>query len=239
MTDLKVKEYFNKAENTYDYNCALQIRVGLKLIDTLQKYNLKPKSIIDLGCGTGIVTGYLFDRYNANENFALDIADRLLAKARARLINTNFIQGDFDSDLENDELDLIFSNMALQWSSNLYSTLSNIFHHMNACSILAFSIPVDGTFDELPENSKISFRDFEEIKSLLIINGFNILEASSERITQTYASLIQALKSIKGLGANYCNANNNFSSLYKIHKANLGIFNLTYNMGYFLAKKAA
>ena len=69
----KIKECFNKAADTYDANCYIQKIAGKKLMSYLSEYVYKPDNILELGCGTGIVTEILANQYNNyNQFYALD-----------------------------------------------------------------------------------------------------------------------------------------------------------------------
>lgn len=236
MLKYKIKESFNKAVDSYNQNCQIQFDTGCKLIKKIQKLNLNPESVIDLGCGTGLITIHLFHNYpNSKKKYALDIADKLLQKAKKNLKKIIFIEDDFDS-LANLSLDLVFSNMALQWSRNLSNTIDIITQNLQNNGILAFSTLLEGTFYELPINSRIKFKKFEEIKQILIDRNYKILELSNEKIVQNFPSFIHALNSIKNVGANY-SGENNFLPLYRMQKENSGNFSLTYNIIYCIARK--
>lgn len=218
---MKIKDCFNKAASKYDTHCQLQLTTGEKLL------SLTPPAdnIIDLGCGTGITTAKL----SYKKLYALDISNELLQQAKLRLGNKNitYLEKSFD-DFSGLELDLAFANMSLQWSADLKLTLSNIKANLRPGGTLAFSIPLVGTFANL-NISSMPFLSFAQMNKLL--SEWQIIYANTETISYLFPTLIEALRSIKHVGANYCkNKNGNMISRDK------STCLLKYNIGYFMVK---
>lgn len=89
-------------------------RPAIELIERIPQntYN----SIIDLGCGDGVITKALHDKYHSKSVIGLDSSKYMLEKARKvdtgitwQLANIKDFEGNYD---------LIFSNAALQWVDN-------------------------------------------------------------------------------------------------------------------------
>jgi len=218
---MKVKDYFNKAANKYDAHCQLQLTTGEKLLRLIPS----AKKIIDLGCGTGIVT----QKLQYKQLYALDISEKLLAQAKLKLGNENitYLEQSFDA-FSGLELDLAFANMSLQWSEDLEVTLNNIKANLQPKGILAFSIPLLGTFANL-NISAMSFLSFTQVKRFL--HGWRIIYADCQEISCLFSSLIEALRSIKSVGANHCN-----NRTGKIISRDKSPCLLKYNIGYFIVE---
>jgi malonyl-CoA O-methyltransferase len=242
MNQDKIRDCFNKAQESYDHHCDIQIQTSISLINELKKLNLNPKNIIDLGCGTGITTKYLINLYKTYHKFyAIDIADKLLSKARIRLEEYNIVfkEISLEAFFTNKDLsyDLVFSNMVFQWSDNLGDVLEKIYRNLNSQAILAFSIVLYGTYAEL--NSTIYFNKFEDIRSLLLLNKFKIIKSELVKSELQFSSKINAAKSIRAVGANYHNkANSDFKELLRDRRSQNQNFSLTYNIGSFIAIKS-
>jgi malonyl-CoA O-methyltransferase len=136
MNQSKIRECFNRSLTTYDNHCDIQTQTGIKLIKDLKDLNLRPNSIVDLGCGTGITTEHLASLYeNYYKFYAIDIADKLLLKAKDRLEKYNIItlEKSLEDFLGNEKIlfDLVFYNMVLQWSNNLDDVLKKIYQKLN------------------------------------------------------------------------------------------------------------
>lgn len=238
---LQVKNCFNNAHETYDKNSYIQQLIGEELIDNLNNLKLTHGNILELGCGTGLLTAKLANIYNNfNKFYAIDIAENLLELAKQRLKETSVIlqQENFEEFKHKEILfDLVFSNMSLQWAKNLSYTLININKNLSTKGILAFSLPVEGTFYELDKEIILPLYKFETVKSKLEENGFKTLNHFEYIKTFSFRSFIPALRSIKNVGANYYPRTNQVNRLIKFRKLVHKPFCLTYKVGIFIAIK--
>jgi malonyl-CoA O-methyltransferase len=219
---MTVRDCFNKAALNYNSHCNLQLRTGdslLKLIDPVER-------AIDLGCGTGLIT----NKIKCKKLYALDISEKMLNQARVRLKNkaVTYLDTSFDNFYE-PELDLACANMSLQWSDNIALTLNNIKNNLKTGGTLAFSMPLRGTFINLTTN-KMTFLTAHELHDIL--EEWNIIHSSHEEINYQFQSLIDSLRSIKAVGANYSKTKKT-----KLISRNKEPHTLTYNIGYFVVKK--
>ncbi len=246
MNKNKIKQCFNRAYQSYDNACQTQIHIANSLIKKIVELNNTYENVIDLGCGTGMITEMLAQQIQFKNFYALDIADRLLERAHQRLraYPIELIETDFEN-FNYAQYDLIFSNMSLQWSSDFSAMLKTILSSLKTDGILAFSLPLQGTFCELKSAFRNPFYPAKVIKKLLAEQNLQLLFSQSETLSYTFSSPFLALKSIRAVGANYlfsaektarskCNQliNNVFSTknLKKTPK-------LSYVLGNFIVKK--
>lgn len=125
---IQIAKSFSKAANAYDKAAILQQEVGNKLLGLLHNVKIQPKIIADLGSGTGKMTlelAYLFPNAKV---LGIDIAENMVQFACNHFKKTNnldFICADADClPFSNNSIDMIISNLMLQWSVNLEVTLS-------------------------------------------------------------------------------------------------------------------
>jgi trans-aconitate 2-methyltransferase len=97
----------------------------------------KYQSIIDLGCGDGVITNYLHNKYNPKHIVGLDSSSSMLEQAKQisykidwQLSNIGNFTGNYD---------LIFSNSALQWLDNHEKLFNHIISSTN--STIAIQMP--------------------------------------------------------------------------------------------------
>lgn len=232
-----IQRAFNRAADSYDVHCQVQLAAGARLLSLLTG---SPQHILDLGCGTGIVTEKLAQQFPCADIHAIDIASSLLNIAKQRLIPYRAYchEGDFhyfDSTLK---FDLIFSNMALHWSNDIITVIKNVKRYLSPHGMLAFSIPVSGTFRELQSHFSInSFVDLDFLTTQLNQSGFSIENCFQEKIIQHFPDTISALKSIKAVGANFTQQKSCKNSYGKTWLKNVEIRQLTYELGYIVLKE--
>lgn len=231
-----IQTCFSKAAATYDEYSDVQQQVGMHLLTLIP--NEYYSTLIDIGCGTGFLTEHLIKTISHDRSYALDFSETLLNKTKQRLPTlSTIIQADFEQYQQRNAFDLIYSNMALHWSSDFKACLAALHHNLKSQGDLVFTIPLQNTFKELQSFSVQNFMDKESILNLLSATGFTIQLNEVSDIILTFDTLLDALHMIKKVGANYV-ANRN--QLY-IHKSQLKqnkLFQLTYRIGYFVARKS-
>lgn len=169
------------------------------------------KTIADFGCGTGFNTQKLFEKTKPDKLFAIDFSEQSLQEAQ-KIIFSNpllnspkkliLIPQDFNQIIFSENyLDLIFSNMAFQWSLDFKLTLDLIFTQLKPQGVLLFSMPIQGTFENIKLSYKNNFYDLLQIQDLLKKTGFTLLKISQDSFSYDFKTAYQALKSIKNTGA--------------------------------------
>ena len=104
--------------------------------------------------------------------------------------------------------------------------------------MLCFSIPLNGTFKNLPSQSKNTFYDIKYFKKLFNQIGYKAITVEEKNIVQTFPSFIEAVKSIKKTGANVLMNNGEVSRHVPFNKQFAkSEFKLNYNIGFFILKK--
>jgi len=103
MNESKVNTWLNNDKNQIDYYTSsydvilIERKRCIKLLADLIDYHFSVKenlNILDLGCGDGIITEYLYKKFPQNNYFLLDGSSEMLEKARERLnfSNVKFIK---------------------------------------------------------------------------------------------------------------------------------------------------
>ena len=239
---IRIRRSFNKAFKTYDDYGYMPIKICKELLSQLKKLEFNYEVIADFACGTGISTQEIHLTFSCKSLYAIDFCNNLLNEAKKKVRNSNivFILADFDNFLffEN-SLHLIFCNMGLQWSLDLRNTFKVLFYQLIHSGIMAFSIPLAGTLNELNKKSRNQFYQPGFITSLLVENGFLILSYQERNFTDEFKTIQEAIRSIKYIGAN---------CLVQRQKADLSarpilqssvnrMVKLTYRIGFFICKK--
>ena len=79
----KIRRAFDRAADSYDDAAVLQKEVCRRLLEKLEYIRLSPELILDAGAGPGEAIKPLMERYRKSRVVALDLSERMLAKASA------------------------------------------------------------------------------------------------------------------------------------------------------------
>lgn len=118
-------ELFNNAPDSYSYN--IEWKCIKDMLPALQG-----KSILDLGCGTGIFT-FLFEQYHPGKIVGIDLSEEMLhiaeKKAEENHSKAKFILGDAAKafDLVQEEFDFVFSSTTTHYIDNLDMLFTNLY----------------------------------------------------------------------------------------------------------------
>jgi len=198
-----IKKSFNKTAHQYDLHADLQKKVGKELLTLIKHYGVHYPHILDVGSGTGLITHTFASELHYKTFHAIDIAELCVEQAKKvlREFPIYVYMADFDEYAFDTSFDLIYSNMSLHWSTRFLNTLQNLSHLLYKKGIFAFTIPLHETFHELSPYVQFNqFYDENEIVSTL--SPFKILHCENKIIKKPFASLLEALQSIKNIGAN-------------------------------------
>lgn len=209
----RVRGSFAAAAASYDEVAVLQREVGGRMLERLDYIQHRPAVILDVGAGTGSQTAALKKRYPKARVIALDIAQPMLqvARHRSRLWRPfSCVCADMHSlPLADHSVDMIFSNLALQWSDDLGRVLEGFRRVLRPGGMLLYSTLGPDTLHEL-RSSWNAVDDYQHVNRFLDMHviGDAMLQArlaepvmDVEHITMTYARAIDLMRDLKALGA--------------------------------------
>lgn len=104
--------------------------------------DLKPRTIWDLGCGTGEHAAVLAVRHPAADVRGLDSSAEMLARARARNSAVTWVEGDIAAFDPPRPPDLIFTNAALQWVDGHERLFPKLVSTLQQGGVLACQMPL-------------------------------------------------------------------------------------------------
>lgn len=208
---------FNRAASSYDEVALLQTEVGQRMLERLELIKITPEWVIDVGAGTGKFTRDLAQRYRKSRIIALDFAFNMLSLARKRLTFKDrllyhhaFLCGDAEKlPIADHVASMIFSNLALQWCTNLDVTFAEFRRVLTPGGLLMFSSFGPDTLKELRQSWKQvdkhvhvnAFMDMHDIGDALIRTGFSSPVMDVEYFTLTYPDVLKIMRDLKALGA--------------------------------------
>ncbi|MHC8495147.1 methyltransferase domain-containing protein [Thalassospira sp. SM2505] len=125
-----------------------RLRPAIDLITRLPKAasGFSPRHIVDLGCGPGSVTAVLADAYadqgdDTPRIIGVDSSDEMLETARKRSENIRWQKADIAIWQPDDQVDLLFSNAALQWVPDHSHLFPRLMSFVRPGGMIAIQVP--------------------------------------------------------------------------------------------------
>ncbi len=212
-----VRTAFNNAASAYDDVAVLQREVGNRMLERLDLIRINPERILDVGAGTGRCSKKLAQRYKHAQIVALDIALSMLRTARRRTPPLKrwfgkhaWLCGDAENlPIGDDSMEMVYSNLTLQWCTDLDNTFSGFHRVLRKGGLLMFSSFGPDTLKELryswsqvdPYTHVNTFIDMHDIGDALIRTGFTDPVMDVEYVTLTYKDVMQLMRELKAIGA--------------------------------------
>ena len=186
----------------YDSKYEFVSRYGQELLTLLDAG--KKERILDLGCGTGVLTHLI--SLSAGEVIGLDKSIDMIQSARIKYPNIEFMQGDaanFDFD---ESFDAIFSNAALHWVLDYKGCIRSMYRNLKSGGTLVLefgakdnirhivdalrSVLLENGFSRQAEIELWYFPSAEEYSAELQSEGFEVLRTNQfDRPTQLNADV--------------------------------------------------
>ena len=204
---------FERAADTYDDAAVLQRQTGECMLERLDVIKLQPEVILDIGSGTGVATAALAKRYKKAHIVALDFALPMLRHTRKRgswLRRPACVCGDAEQlPFLDNSVDLIYSNAAIQWCTDLEGTFREFLRVLRPGGLLMFTTFGLDTLKELRQaweavdgHSHVSpFPDMHDVGDALIRARFADPVVDVDRLTVTYDEVSGLMRDLKMIGA--------------------------------------
>ena len=208
---LPVGPRFSAAAETYDQCAGVQRTVASHLTRFINGADI-PTRILEIGCGTGILTESIARIFPNAYVEAIDIADGLVSVAQQRFANNQQIlchTADILALPTSQPFDMIVSSSSLHWIRPLDTLFSSIARLISSDGKLFFSVMMHGTLRELHESRarviphKQALTDLPNRSALLNAiskAGLHVLRQEREAITDDHPSANSLLNGLHAIG---------------------------------------
>ncbi|HET9843342.1 MAG TPA: malonyl-ACP O-methyltransferase BioC [Gammaproteobacteria bacterium] len=220
----QVADSFSKYAPTYEEHAFLQKEIAYRLLEHSTLLKMKPLRVLDLGCGTGILHDLIKKHYPTAEIVELDIAWGMVSRCAKNKKTWSFlkkkqiIQGDMEHlPFKNQSFDIVFSNCALQWSTDLsllFKETERILQPKGAFFFATFGPDtlkeVNALWQHVDNYPHVhTFLDMHPIGDLLLQVGFHDPVMDQEFLQVQYQSIEKLFSDLKCTGARNLNPNRN------------------------------
>jgi malonyl-CoA O-methyltransferase len=209
----RLRASFERASRSYEAAAGLQAQVADELLERLELFRFTPAVVLDLGSGTGRVTRELKRRYPRACVIALDLASGMLHEARRHRWpwrRFDRVCGDaLRLPLKEGSVDLIFSNLMLQWCEPLAVALAEVRRVLRSSGLFLLSTLGPDTLHELRSawahadgyNHVNRFADMPEVGDALMRTGLTEPVLDVDRIELGYPDVLSLMHDLKAIGA--------------------------------------
>lgn len=227
MTDIPrpskkdIRATFEASATRYDEVAVLQREVATRLLERLDLLKMTPGNILDLGSGTGICSEALSRRYPKARVVALDLAEAMLHHTRRRFSRWDrfrnkhgFVAGDAERlPFADGSFDMLFSNLTLQWCSDLEQTFNEFRRVLKPGGVLFYTTLGPDTLKELRASWAVvdqgvhvnTFLDLHDVGDAMLHARLAEPVLDMEHITLTYRYSMDLMRDLKALGAHNIN----------------------------------
>jgi malonyl-CoA O-methyltransferase len=213
----EVRASFDRASATYEAAAVLQARVADELLSRLEPFNFKPAVVVDLGAGTGRMTGELKKRYRSALVVALDLAPGMLHEARRHQhLFRRFERVCADAmrlPLADASVDVMVTSLMLQWCDPPDQAFAEIRRVLKPDGFVAFSTFGPDTLRELrsawaeadgvdqPYDHVNHFTDMHDVGDAVVRAGLSEPVLDVDRMRLTYPNTMALMRDLKAIGA--------------------------------------
>ena len=208
----RIARAFSRAAAHYEQTAVLQRQVGDELLSRLAVVASEPARVLDIGAGSGRLSGLLKKRWPKAEVVAVDLALGMLREARRHagwLRPFRRVAGDAQAlPFAEGSVDLVVSNLCLQWC-DLKAAIHEFRRVLRPGGWLLFTSFGPDTLKELREAWRVAdqrphvhlFLDMHDVGDAVLAQGFVDPMFDVERYILTYADARALMRELKTIGA--------------------------------------
>lgn len=208
----RVRENFGRSAGTYDRYARVQKRMARELISRIKATGKDFRNILEIGCGTGFLTGLLIENFPRADILAVDISPQMIEAAKRRFVSfpaVSYLVADGENLRFRGSFDLITSSAVFQWFNSYSRPFADYYRLLKDDGCFIFNTLGEKTFKELAyaltslggTSRKDTFINFRELEGVLAACGFTGRRVEEQLLRDYYPSARELLVGIKKIGA--------------------------------------
>ncbi len=211
----RIKKAFSDSALQYEIFTGLQKEIGRELLQMVKSKD-PCRRILDIGMGTGWLANRISHLFPRTDVSGIDIAPGMIEVAKKNYDTFRIVQANAQAlPFKEKTFDLIVSNLAYQWVSDLPAAFQENYRCLNEQGMCCFTMfgyqTLDELFVSLKEAQVITESQAQHLFRLALVSdvekfmnqsGFKNIETAQEIIKVTFADLLVLLKWLKKIGAN-------------------------------------
>ncbi|XKH60700.1 methyltransferase domain-containing protein [Halomonas sediminis] len=202
----QVAHAFSRAAPHYETRAMAQLAMGERLWGQLP---VSASQVLDLGCGPGLWSARLAQHYGAHSQVTgMDISPGMLRVARQRYGNqAQWQEGDAaELPLVDNAIDLVFSNLAIQWCKSLLPVMQEIQRVLRPGGLALINTLLPGTLQEVADawqrpQALLQFHSRQDYLNAAREAGLALGHHQTQAERFFYPNMAAVMASIKGVGA--------------------------------------
>ncbi len=208
----KIQRGFGRAARSYDRYSGLHRQIAEELLARIKEGPL-PSSVLDVGCGTGYLTGKVSEFFAESQITGIDFSSDMLEMAACQHDDITWVLGDGnDLPFPDDSFDILISNLAYQWAGDLTGAFAEARRVLTPKGTLAITLFGYHTCHELFQSlieAKAGTLQFNrlpngpQVRDALVLGGFKMPVVDSEQIIVDFKDMHELITWLKLIGANH------------------------------------
>ena len=207
----RIQHAFQKALNSYDEHALIQQKMNIKLMMHLQDYlpNGSLDSVLELGCGSGMLSTLLQKQISANYWLFNDLCDVRALLAEKLIQPFDFYCGDAENLPFQRQFDLITSGSAVQWFHHPDNFISYCKTGLKPNGLLAITSFGEDNLKEIRQmtNVGLNYPNLSQWQNWLA-NDFELLWHDDVNVILDFDTPLDVLKHLKYTGVTATNQKN-------------------------------